>query len=176
MKNKSDLKRKVLCSLLAASTMGIFYSSDALAASVNGNQVDTNGDGIITEAELVGAGSHHFIIGQGESITIGTNGDVNQLLHDIAVALPNKDINAIRVALAEHANVGVVGGEAQLDTGLKDLFNNIAKGEITTNKQLYDFVKDKLGMDLSSLPSIAEKVVKIDTAKENEVKKMAIPI
>lgn len=171
MKNKSDLKRKVLCSLLAASTMGIFYSSDALAASVNGNQVDTNGDGIITEAELVGAGSHHFIIGQGESITIGTNGDVNQLLHDIAVALPNKDINAIRVALAEHANVGVVGGEAQLDTGLKDLFNNIAKGEITTNKQLYDFVKDKLGMDLSSLPSIAEKVVKIDTAKENEVKK-----
>lgn len=171
MKNKSDLKRKVLCSLLAASTMGIFYSSDALAASVNGNQVDTNGDGIITEAELVGAGSHHFIIGQGESITVGTNGDVNQLLHDIAVALPNKDINAIRVALAEHANVGVVGGEAQLDTGLKDLFNNIANGEITTNKQLYDFVKDKLGMDLSSLPSIAEKVVKIDTAKENEVTK-----
>lgn len=36
MKNKSDLKRKVLCSLLAASTMGIFYSSDALAAQVNG--------------------------------------------------------------------------------------------------------------------------------------------
>lgn len=35
MKNKSDLKRKVLCSLLAASTMGIFYSSDALAASVD---------------------------------------------------------------------------------------------------------------------------------------------
>lgn len=34
-KNKSDLKRKVLCSLLAASTMGIFYSSDALAASVD---------------------------------------------------------------------------------------------------------------------------------------------
>lgn len=53
MKNKSDLKRKVLCSLLAASTMGIFYSSDALAGSVNGNPVDTNGDGIITETELV---------------------------------------------------------------------------------------------------------------------------
>lgn len=35
MKNKSDLKRKVLCSLLAASTMGIFYSSDALAAGVD---------------------------------------------------------------------------------------------------------------------------------------------
>lgn len=35
MKNKSDLKRKVLCSLLAASTMGIFYSSNALAADVD---------------------------------------------------------------------------------------------------------------------------------------------
>ena len=35
MKKKSDLKRKVLCSLLAASTMGIFYSSDALAADVD---------------------------------------------------------------------------------------------------------------------------------------------
>lgn len=35
MKSKSDLKRKVLCSLLAASTMGIFYSNDALAASVD---------------------------------------------------------------------------------------------------------------------------------------------
>lgn len=35
MKRKSDLKRKVLCSLLAASTMGIFYSSDALAADVD---------------------------------------------------------------------------------------------------------------------------------------------
>lgn len=41
MKNKSDLKRKVLCSLLAASTMGIFYSSDALAAQVNGVEKKT---------------------------------------------------------------------------------------------------------------------------------------
>lgn len=67
MKNKSDLKRKVLCSLLAASTMGIFYSSDALAASVNGN-TEVGKDGIITDADLGanGAGSHHFIIGQGD--------------------------------------------------------------------------------------------------------------
>lgn len=35
MKSKSDLKKKVLCSLLAASTLGIFYSNDALAADVD---------------------------------------------------------------------------------------------------------------------------------------------
>ena len=35
MKKKSDLKKKVLCSLLAASTLGIFYSNDALAADVD---------------------------------------------------------------------------------------------------------------------------------------------
>lgn len=119
MKNKSDLKRKVLCSLLAASTMGIFYSSDALAASVNGNPVDTNGDGIITETELVAAGSHHFIIGQGDKITVATDGNVNQLLEGIKAIKNDPDITdklgAVRQLLAEHVNVGVVGGEAKID-------------------------------------------------------------
>lgn len=50
MKNKSDLKRKVLCSLLAASTMGIFYSSDALAARINGEDV---GSTITNEVSLI---------------------------------------------------------------------------------------------------------------------------
>lgn len=119
MKNKSDLKRKVLCSLLAASTMGIFYSSDALAASVNGNPVDINGDGIITEAELVAAGSHHFIIGQGDKITVATDGNVNQLLEGIKAIKNDPNITdklgAVRQLLAEHVNVGVVGGEAKID-------------------------------------------------------------
>lgn len=50
MKNKSDLKRKVLCSLLAASTMGIFYSSDALAATIGAEDV---GSVITNDAILV---------------------------------------------------------------------------------------------------------------------------
>lgn len=64
MKRKSDLKRKVLCSLLAASTMGIFYSSDALAADlpvdhilVNGSQENSKNVG-----ELV-AGDKSYIYG-----------------------------------------------------------------------------------------------------------------
>mgnify|MGYP000354635116 FL=1 len=123
MKNKSDLKRKVLCSLLAASTMGIFYSSDTLAAQVNGKNPDFDGNGVITDSDLGagGAGSHHFIIGQGDKIVIGTEGNVNQLLEGIKAIKNNPDITdklgAVRELLAEHANVGVVGGEAQLDDG-----------------------------------------------------------
>lgn len=66
MKNKSDLKRKVLCSLLAASTMGIFYSSDALAAQVNGVEVPENGvitnEWLNTPVNQGGPGSQKFII------------------------------------------------------------------------------------------------------------------
>lgn len=163
MKNKSDLKRKVLCSLLAASTMGIFYSSDALAASVNGNPVDTNGDGIITETELVGAGSHHFIIGQGDKITVATDGNVNQLLDEIkrikndpSLTDMSAKLQAVRVALAEHANVGVVGGEAQLDDGLTGLLGD------ETIKSVLDGI----------LPGVSDKIINIDTTgKENDVVK-----
>ena len=41
MKSKSDLKKKVLCSLLAASTLGIFYSNDALAAALGDSLVQS---------------------------------------------------------------------------------------------------------------------------------------
>lgn len=150
MKNKSDLKRKVLCSLLAASTMGIFYSSDALAASVNGN-TEVGKDGIITDADLGanGAGSHHFIIGQGDKVTIATNGDVNQLLH--AIATSGGDLNAIRAALAEHANIGVVGGEARLD-------------DVTINS--LGLASIVLG-DNESVQSFVNKILAIDTIGQN---------
>lgn len=163
MKNKSDLKRKVLCSLLAASTMGIFYSSGAMAASVNGKPVDTDGNGIITEAELVAAGSHHFIIGQGDKITVATDGNVNQLLDEIkrikndpSLTDMSAKLQAVRVALAEHANVGVVGGEAQLDDGLTGLLGD------ETIKSVLD------GM----LPGVSDKIINIDTTgEENNVVK-----
>lgn len=150
MKSKSDLKRKVLCSLLAASTMGIFYTSDALAASVNGN-TEVGKDGIITDADLGanGAGSHHFIIGQGDKVTIATNGDVNQLLH--AIATSGGDLNAIRAALAEHANIGVVGGEARLD-------------DVTINS--LGLASIVLG-DNESVQSFVNKILAIDTIGQN---------
>lgn len=64
MKNKSDLKRKVLCSLLAASTMGIFYSSDALAADLPVDHILVNGSQ--ENSENVGslvAGDKSYIYG-----------------------------------------------------------------------------------------------------------------
>ncbi len=160
MKRKSDLKRKVLCSLLAASTMGIFYSSDALAAQVNGKNPDFDGNGVITDSDLGagGAGSHHFIIGQGDKIVIGTEGNVNQLLEGIKAIKNNPDITdklgAVRELLAEHANVGVVGGEAQLDDGLTGLLSN---------KLLAGVIDGKL-------PGVIDKVQNIDTTgEENDV-------
>lgn len=79
MKNKSDLKRKVLCSLLAASTMGIFYSSDALAADLPVDHILVNGSQ--ENSENVGAlvaGDKSYIYGitggnvYSDSTSIGT--------------------------------------------------------------------------------------------------------
>jgi|GEM_PF-3793776 len=74
MKNKSDLKKKVLCSLLAASTMGIFYSGSALAAQVNGQDVGTD----ITNETIfkMDKPSAKFIIGKGEEVNINTSSSV----------------------------------------------------------------------------------------------------
>lgn len=162
MKNKSDLKRKVLCSLLAASTMGIFYSNGAMAASVNDKNPDFDGNGIITDSDLGagGAGSHHFIIGQGDKIVIGTEGNVNQLLEGIKAIKNDPNITdklgAVRQLLAEHVNVGVVGGEAQLDDGLTGLLNNSLVKAVIDNK----------------LPGVIDKVQNIDTTREeNDVVK-----
>lgn len=163
MKNKSDLKRKVLCSLLAASTMGIFYSSDALAASVNGVNPDLNNDGIITDAELIGlkdsegnnVGSKKFVIAQGDKLVIATEGDVNSLIKDIQAA--NGDLNAIRKAIADHSVVGVIGGEGQLDDGLTGLLGNSLVSGLVNQK----------------LPGVIDKVQNIDTTGEkNDVVKI----
>lgn len=111
MKNKSDLKRKVLCSLLAASTMGIFYSSDALAASVNG---ETPKDGVtITNEFLTGeANSCKVVVGHG-NVSIQTNAIVGEMLKNyqtggLGAALnPSNDNQNVPV-------VGVVGGEIKI--------------------------------------------------------------
>lgn len=77
MKNKSDLKRKVLCSLLAASTMGIFYSSDALAATIGGEDV---GSTITNEVIFdMKDPSGKLVVGQGE-VNIQAGADIPTIL------------------------------------------------------------------------------------------------
>lgn len=180
MKNKSDLKRKVLCSLLAASTMGIFYSSDALAASVNGVNPDLNNDGIITDAELIGlkdsegnnVGSKKFVIAQGDKLVIATEGDVNLLIKDLVGS--NGDLTAIRQALADHSVVGVVGGEGQLDSGLKGILENLQQGDITSGDTKYDLADGKWGMVVDAIIGLdvdgtAQKIGNIDTIENNNI-------
>lgn len=147
MKNKSDLKRKVLCSLLAASTMGIFYSSDALAAQVNGEAVGTN----ITNETIFNmeSPSAKFIIGKGEEVNINTSSSVYVIkeqfikkLEEVTDSQPGTSvqemlkkvsatdlIKVIQASVAPNADnssvpvVGVIGGESQIE--------NVTKGTLS---------------------------------------------
>lgn len=161
MKNKSDLKRKVLCSLLAASTMGIFYSSDAMAASVNGVEFPETANGVITDDWLVQeAGSKKFVIAQGDKLAIATEGNVNSLLADIQAA--NGDLTAIRKALADHSVVGVIGGEGQLDTGLRTTIEAV--------NDLYSLAGNFIGSAaLDDVVSVLNKIDKINTITETTI-------
>lgn len=141
MKNKSDLKKKVLCSLLAASTMGIFYSGSALAAQVNGEDVGTD----ITNETIFNmkSPSAKFIIGKGEEVNINTSSSVyvikdqfikkleevtgsqpgtsvQEMLKKVSATDLIKVIQASVAPSADHSSVpvvGVIGGESQLQKG-----------------------------------------------------------
>lgn len=143
MKNKSDLKRKVLCSLLAASTMGIFYSGSALAAQVNGEDVGTN----ITNETIFNmeSPSAKFIIGKGEEVNINTSSSVYVIkeqfikkLEEVTDSQPGTSvqemlkkvsatdlIKVIQASVAPNADnssvpvVGVIGGESQIENATK---------------------------------------------------------
>lgn len=171
MKKKSDLKKKVLCSLLAASTLGIFYSGNALAAQVNGVEVPENGvitnEWLNTPVNQGGPGSQKFIIAQGDKVVIATHSDVKNLITGIQNALKDTSIvgtmdkvNAIRQVLAENNIViGVVGGEGQLDSGLTGTLTN---KDLNDFVNLKDLVDDKLGAGTS------DKILNIDTTKEEK--------
>lgn len=171
MKKKSDLKKKVLCSLLAASTLGIFYSGNALAAQVNGVEVPENGvitnEWLNTPVNQGGPGSQKFIIAQGDKVVIATHSDVKNLITGIQNALKDTSIvgtmdkvNAIRQVLAENNIViGVVGGEGQLDSGLTGTLTN---KDLKDFVNLKDLVDDKLGAGTS------DKILNIDTTKEEK--------
>ena len=171
MKKKSDLKKKVLCSLLAASTLGIFYSGNALAAQVNGVEVPENGvitnEWLNTPVNQGGPGSQKFIIAQGDKVVIATHSDVKNLITGIQNALKDTSIvgtmdkvNAIRQVLAENNIViGVVGGEGQLDSGLTGTLTN---KDLNGFVNLKDLVDNKLGAGTS------DKILNIDTTKEEK--------
>lgn len=138
MKNKSDLKRKVLCSLLAASTMGIFYSSDALAAKINGEDV---GSTITNEVIFdMKDPSGKLVVGQGE-VNIQAGADIPTILNRYEMAMKPVDqgglgmtseIAALRYALKpvegeQTPIVGVVGGEVKYSENIKKILNYIKK-------------------------------------------------
>lgn len=161
MKRKSDLKRKVLCSLLAASTMGIFYSSDALAAQVNGNHVE----GTITDQTIIENGSGKFVIGQG-NLDIQTDANVNTMIKNLQAAVKEGKIDAETAVKALRAflsvqgegNVpltGVVGGELQYDGNFKTVLG------------LVDFIGTDLGLGQTE-KDLINKINNAVTAKKDE--------
>lgn len=130
--SKSSLRKKVLCSLLAASVFGVMYNPGAEAAVINGTTVDST----ITDDVIFEAGSGKFIIGQG-NLDIQTNSSIHTIMSKYNAYLqahPGDTTGALRWALAPTSSengdpddvplVGVVGGEGQLDSGLTGLFNN----------------------------------------------------
>lgn len=80
--------------------------------------------------------------------------EIKRIKNDPSLTDMKAKLQAVRVALAEHANVGVVGGEAQLDDGLTGLLGD------ETIKSVLD------GM----LPGVSDKIINIDTTgEENDV-------
>lgn len=147
--SKQLLTKKILCSVLAASAFGFMYNPSVNAATVNGEDLpaDENGIVTVTDDKLIDAGSKKFVFGQGDAIYIKTEGNVNQLIKDITSG-------NIREGLANNSVVGVIGGEGQLDDGLTGFLNN---GLVKIA------VKDKIPVD---------KILNIDTTKEaNTVEK-----
>ena len=176
MKSKSDLKRKVLCSLLAASTMGIFYSNDALAAQVNGKPVE----GTITDQTIIENGSGKFVIGQG-NLDIQTDANVNimigKLKDKLDEAVADNKITAEEAAKALQAFVGVygegqvpltgvVGGEGQLDSGTLGLLENLRDGDITTNPLFGQIIDNIVKIDVDG---VAGKLANINTITQKDI-------
>lgn len=148
MKNKSDLKRKVLCSLLAASTMGIFYSSDALAATIGAEDVGS----VITNDAIFGMDnkSGKLVIGHGD-VNIQAGADIPTILNRFQEATEDgkSTIDALRYALSpveggQTPIVGVVGGEVKISEETKQKFTAVGFLVPKELKDIYNMVVDKI--------------------------------
>lgn len=144
--SKSSLKKKVLCSLLAASVFGVMYNPGAEAKTITQNGEENT-----------------MTVGQGEEIVITAPGNIHQLID----AVQNADSIGMKVsAIEKNAVVGVVGGEGQLDDGLTGFLN----GEIHSRILGIDFVvKDEID---NVFAGATDKIFRIDTTgAENIVEK-----
>lgn len=148
MKNKSDLKKKVLCSLLAASTMGIFYSGSALAATIGGEDVGS----VITNDAIFGMDnkSGKLVIGHGD-VNIQAGADIPTILNRFqeAKAQGKGDLEALRIALEpvkgeQTPIVGVVGGEVKISEETKQNFTEVGFLVPKELKDIYNMVVDKI--------------------------------
>ena len=166
MKQKENLKKKAIPSLLTVSILCALYSTDALAVSINGkNQTDLNltqngaGQYIIDYDALENnAKSHKFVIAQGDKVIITKPGNAGLLISEIKKA--SGDLTKIRDALAKYSVVGVVGGEGQLDVGLTGVLDALNNEDLQSLLQW-------LGIDVNSITGITNKIIAIDTANNN---------
>lgn len=166
MKQKANLKKKIVPSLLTVSILCALYSTDALAVSINGkNQTDLNltqngaGQYIIDYDALENnAKSHKFVIAQGDKVIITKHRNAGSLISEIKKA--KGDLTKIRDALAKYSVVGVVGGEGQLDVGLTGVLDAL------NNEDLQE-VLHWGGIDVNSITGITNKIIAIDTANNN---------
>ncbi|MDO4920678.1 MAG: autotransporter domain-containing protein [Phascolarctobacterium sp.] len=119
------LSRSILCSILAASVLGVCVG--AQAASLNGNTDKVFGDDgkTVTLETISQSGSSKFVIGQGD-VSIQTSGSVGTLLSDLATVTSangmGEKLEALRYALNQEGHkdgsaviTGLVGGEGKLD-------------------------------------------------------------
>lgn len=118
VKNES-LKKKVLCSVLAASVFGVMYAGDVQAASINGKDV---GSVITDEVILKEAGSAKFVMGKGEKVEIKTNANVNAMIEEVRQGIESgkSKFEALYDAITpggvgDVPVVGVVGGHGMID-------------------------------------------------------------
>ena len=174
MKQKANLKKKIVPSLLTVSILCALYSTDALAVSVNGKTHITNPEIFlfnpddssytITDDVLNNAGSHKFVMAQGDKVAIVKPGDVHQFISDI-------ETKGIQQALTDHAVVGFIGGEGQLDDGLTGALDWIENPNIGddffANIIIEPAIKNIIPQEVNNL---ASKINNIDTTgKENTV-------
>lgn len=180
---KSNLKKKVLCSLLAFSAFGVLYNPNAEAAVINGKSVDST----ITDEVVFQAGSGKLVIGQ-DNLNIQTASGVHSIMSKYNAYLkahPGDKIGALRWAVAPTSSnhgdpndvplIGVIGGEGQLDSGLTGLFHNRFEG----NFPLLNFLNVKGAIDLAGVGkaeyknmaakagSLINKIDAINTAGED---------
>ena len=171
MKQKANLKKKIVPSLLTVSILCALYSTDALALSINGKHEADLGlepvdDYYVIDGDVLGgdgAGSHKFVIAQGNKVMIVKPGDAGKLFTDIINA---PSLDNIRQALTEHSVIGVVGGEGDLDQGVQTGLSFVANLAPMLGN-FFTSTDPSLATSLTDLGDIADKITKIDTTEEH---------